>query len=125
MSVPEIRGNVITDVENISGKVIGVRGKQGYSAYELAVQDGGYTGTEEEWFESLKGSPGTPGQDGDDGFSPTVSISDITGGHRVTITDGTGDHTFDVFDGTVDISGNGVAITVDSSGIMHFDEEGN
>ena len=72
----------------------------------------------------VRGDPGyTPQKgidyfDGADGVSPTVSVSEISRGHRVTITDGTGDHTFDVFDG-------GVAITVDSSGIMHFDEEGN
>lgn len=37
--------------------------------------------------------------DGDDGYSPTVTVQDITGGHRVTITDAEGDHTFDVMDG--------------------------
>ena len=45
------------------------------------------------------GSPGQDGQDGADGFSPTVSITDITNGHRVTVTDADGDHTFDVMDG--------------------------
>lgn len=39
------------------------------------------------------------GQDGTDGFSPTVSVTDITGGHKVTITDVSGSHTFDVMDG--------------------------
>lgn len=34
-----------------------------------------------------------------DGVSPSVSISTIAGGHRVTITDENGDHTFDVMDG--------------------------
>lgn len=34
-----------------------------------------------------------------DGFSPTVSVTDITGGHRVTITDKGGEKTFDVMDG--------------------------
>lgn len=37
--------------------------------------------------------------DGTDGVSPTVSVSDITGGHRVVITDANGSHTFDVMDG--------------------------
>lgn len=35
-----------------------------------------------------------------EGFSPTVSVKEIPGGHEVTITDGTGPHTFDVMDGT-------------------------
>lgn len=39
------------------------------------------------------------GPAGPDGFSPTVSVSEITGGHRVTITDAAGDHSFDVMDG--------------------------
>lgn len=37
--------------------------------------------------------------DGADGYSPTVSVSNITGGHRVTITDADGSHVFDVMDG--------------------------
>ena len=37
--------------------------------------------------------------DGADGFSPTVSVEDISGGHRVTITDKDGEKTFDVMDG--------------------------
>lgn len=39
------------------------------------------------------------GEDGEDGVSPTVSVTDITGGHRVTITDASGSKTFDVMDG--------------------------
>ena len=37
--------------------------------------------------------------DGADGVSPTVAVSNITGGHRVTITDADGSHVFDVMDG--------------------------
>ena len=39
------------------------------------------------------------GEIGDDGYSPTVSVTNITGGHRVTITDKTGTQTVDVMDG--------------------------
>lgn len=39
------------------------------------------------------------GMKGEDGYSPTVTVTDITGGHRVTITDEDGDHAFDVMDG--------------------------
>lgn len=48
------------------------------------------------------GAPGTPGADG---YSPTVTITDITGGHRVTITDKAGAHTFDVMDGATGVYG--------------------
>lgn len=48
------------------------------------------------------GATGADGQDGQDGVSPEVTITTITGGHRVTITDA--DHpsgqSFDVMDGS-------------------------
>ena len=47
-----------------------------------------------------------------DGVSPTVTVTGITGGHRVTITDATGTKTFDVMDGE---DGQGASITVDSA----------
>lgn len=37
---------------------------------------------------------------GPQGYSPTVTVTEIEGGHRVTITDEDGDHVFDVMDGT-------------------------
>lgn len=41
-------------------------GKNGESAYEIAVRNG-FEGTEAEWLESLKGDTGTAGKDGTDG----------------------------------------------------------
>ena len=49
------------------------------------------------------------GGQGDPGVSPTVTVTDITGGHRVTITDAEGDHTFDVMNG---IDGTGAVDSV-------------
>ena len=46
------------------------------------------------------GASGRDGVDGQDGYSPTIAVTDITGGHRVTITDKTGTKTFNVMDGT-------------------------
>lgn len=43
---------------------------------------------------------GEPGEDGEDGFSPVVSISNITGGHRITIKDANGTKTVDIMDGS-------------------------
>ena len=37
---------------------------------------------------------------GEDGYSPTVTVTEIPGGHQVTITDADGDHTFNVMDGS-------------------------
>ena len=51
------------------------------------------------------GPPGADGKDGQDGapgkdgVSPTVAVTDIPGGHRVTITDADGSKSFDVLDG--------------------------
>ena len=61
--------------------------------------------TEEEYVDTdvqaqgEQGQPGTDGTDGQDGFSPVITVTDITGGHRVTITDATGTQTFDVMNG--------------------------
>lgn len=44
---------------------------------------------------------GAPGQDG---VSPSITITDITGGHRVSVTDANGTHTFDVMNGTDGVS---------------------
>lgn len=41
---------------------------------------------------------------GEDGVSPTVAVSSISGGHKVTITDASGEHSFDVMDGNADIA---------------------
>lgn len=51
------------------------------------------------------GAPGSPGKDGSDGapgadgYSPTIEVSAITGGYRITITDKNGSKTVDVLDG--------------------------
>jgi hypothetical protein len=58
------------------------------------------------------GSPGTDGKDGadgSDGFSPTVAVSDITGGHQINITDKDGVKTVDVMDGE-----DGASVTIKS-----------
>ena len=62
------------------------------------------------------GRDGTDGTDGEDGISPTVTITPITGGHRITITDKDGSHSADVMDGTGnvdDVQINGTSIVSD------------
>ena len=53
----------------------------GYSAYEIAVQEG-FVGTEAEWLASLKGDRGANGPSGADGadgttFTPSVSSAGV------------------------------------------------
>jgi hypothetical protein len=54
--------------------------------------------------------------DGKDGISPTVAVSTITGGHRITITDKNGTKTVDVMDGEKGDSGRGIAAIASTSG---------
>lgn len=72
------------------------------------------------------------GKNGDPGVSPTVAVSTITGGHRITITDKNGTKTVDVMDGEdgepgrgiksiARTSGNGAAGTVDTYTITYTD----
>lgn len=56
---------------------------------------------------------GGGGGSGDDGFSPIVTVTEITGGHRISIQDKTHTATFDVMDGTDGNDGDdGVSPTV-------------
>ena len=59
--------------------------------------DKGDTGTKGE--DGAQGQDGAKGDKGDDGYSPTIAVTEITGGHRVTVTDATGSQSFDVMDG--------------------------
>lgn len=48
---------------------------------------------------------------GKDGVSPVVSVSDITGGHRISITSANGTKTVDVLDGTNGKNGTSVSVS--------------
>jgi hypothetical protein len=61
------------------------------------------------------GTNGTNGRNGTNGVSPTIAVSNITGGHRLTITDANGTRTVDVINGTNGT--NGVSPTVAVSAI--------
>jgi hypothetical protein len=83
------------------GEIQTVSGKDGLSAYEIALNNG-FVGSEKEWLESLNAA------DGEDGVSPVVEVEKIDGGHRLTITDKDGEKTFDVMDG---VGGAGGGVT--------------
>lgn len=77
----------------------GLQGVTGKSAYESAL-DNDFVGSEADWLEHIKGEKGDDGNDGADGISPTVSISTIANGYRVTITDKDSPKTFDILNGS-------------------------
>lgn len=53
-------------------------GGRGYSAYEIAVQEG-FVGTEEEWLASLVGPPGPEGPEGPEGREGPQGVQGIPG----------------------------------------------
>jgi len=66
-----------------------------------------------------QGPQGQTGPAGAPGVSPTVTVTDIEDGHRITITDATGPHSFDVMNGedgqgaVQDVQVNGVSVLQD------------
>ena len=80
----------------------------------------GATGAQgEQGIAGRDGADGRDGVDGTDGFSPTVSVTSITGGHEVAITDAQRTQTFDVMDGQTptvpvqDVQVNGTSVVSD------------
>lgn len=61
---------------------------------------------------------------GEDGYSPTVTVTEITGGHQVTITDENGDHVFNVLDGTHGENGVTFTPSVSSAGVISWTNNG-
>jgi hypothetical protein len=76
---------------------IGPQGPRGEKGDAGEKGDVGETGPQGKPGEA--GPKGETGEPGKDGVSPTLSISSITGGHRITITDAAGSKSFDVKDG--------------------------
>jgi hypothetical protein len=96
----------------------GKDGKDGLSAYEIAIKDG-FTGTETEWLESLKGEKGDTGasgengtngangKDGTDGVSPTLTITQTDDGATITAIDINGTTTAEIKNGKDGTNGGG------------------
>ena len=57
---------------------ISEKGKDGESAYQIAIENG-FVGTETEWLESLKGTDGLPGKDGIDGKNGSDGHDGVNG----------------------------------------------
>ena len=99
-------GSIEMQMDRIGPRGVGIANVELNADYTLTVTltDGTSYTTEsirgEQGEPGQTGQPGAPGQPGEDGVSPTVTVTDITGGHRVTITDATGTDTFDVMDGS-------------------------
>ena len=77
------------------GILDGAKGETGSSGPPGETGPAGKDGSD-----GAPGKDGKDGQDGQPGFSPTVTVTEISGGHRVTVTDATGSQSFDVMDGS-------------------------
>lgn len=73
------------------------------TALEQAKASGDFDGADGK--DGQDGAPGPKGDAGEDGVSPTISIAEITGGHRVNMSDASGDYEFDVMDGATGPAG--------------------
>ena len=97
---------VEVDIENesevdVEVEKVGPAGKDGKSAYEIYVDNGGIL-SEVEWLDSLKGRDGIDGHDGidgTDGISPIATIIKTEEGATITIKDSTGTTTVNLFNG--------------------------
>ena len=89
----ELKGKISSDNKIKGGNTVvsGPQGKDGLSAYEVAVKNG-YIGTEEEWLINLKGEKGDQGQQGiqgekgDKGETNNIKIGTVETGEKASAT---------------------------------------
>lgn len=86
-------------------------------------QDGAKGADGKDGINGKDGVNGTDGINGIDGVSPTVEVTEITGGHNVAITDKNGTKTFDVLNGKDGASGSGGGGSSSGSGDVYSTEE--
>lgn len=87
----------VTTEQVTGGAVITITDIDG--THTATVYDGQQGETGATGAQGPAGKDGKDGENGTDGISPTISVTDITGGHRVSITGAGGTQTFDVMDG--------------------------
>lgn len=99
-------------VTNITGgHRVSITDADGTDTFDVMDGATGATGAKgDKGDKGAKGDTGATGSAGADGFSPTVTVTNITGGHRVAITDKNSTKTFDVMDGSG--SGGGTTVAV-------------
>lgn len=97
-SITEIDGG-----HRVTFEWTGTSGKKEISTLDVMNGVNGQDGQKGKQGESgktpVKGIDYFDGKDGKNGYSPTISITDITGGHKVTVTNESGSNSFNVMDG--------------------------
>jgi len=92
----EVDVTIESDHKNMTFTFKNLKGQPGEAGSQGPAGPAGPTGPE-----GPEGPEGSPGQDGQDGISPTITVTEISGGHNVEITDAQGTTDFDVMDGEV------------------------
>lgn len=107
VEITDANGTKIFNVMHGTNGTNGADGKDGTNGID---GKDGYTPVKGvDYFDGEDGANGKDGVNGADGVSPTLSVEEIIGGHRVTITDVNGTQTFDVMDGQNGADGSGVS----------------
>ena len=78
-------------VETDTGHTVKITDKDGIKSFDVNNGVNGIDGT--------NGTDGVDGQDGEDGFSPTITVTETTDGHKVSVEDVNGTKTFEVPNG--------------------------
>lgn len=114
----------LTDGTEINlGNVRGAKGDKGdKGAKGDPGQDGAKGADGKDGINGKDGANGTDGINGIDGVSPTVEVTEITGGHTVAITDKNGTKTFDVLNGKDGASGSGGGSSSGGGDVYSMDE---
>lgn len=114
----------LTDGTEINlGNVRGADGAKGDKGDKGDSGQDGAKGTDgKDGINGKDGVNGTDGINGIDGVSPTVEVTEITGGHTVAITDKNGTKTFDVLNGKDGASGSGGGSSSGGGNVYSMDE---
>lgn len=95
---PSGNRNIIEEQKDLIAEVL-LRSKEALDtakSIEERANNGDFDGKQGE-----QGIQGEKGENGEDGYSPTVSITDIENGHKVTIQDKDGEKSFEVLNGKI------------------------
>lgn len=92
----EVNVSTVSDHKNMSFSFHNLKGERGETGSQGPAGPAGPVGPA-----GPQGEQGPAGQDGQDGISPTITVTEISGGHSVAVTDAQGTQTFDVMDGEV------------------------
>lgn len=92
----EVDVSTVSDHKNMTFTFKNLKGQPGEAGSQGPAGPAGPAGPE-----GPEGPEGQPGQDGQDGISPTITVTEISGGHEVEVVDAEGTQTFDVLDGEI------------------------